>query len=67
MAAEIAYKITNDKQVARDLFAVYKDKLAGAQFADSLEAPIERFENRDWIDARFASTGNQFKPIDITT
>lgn len=66
LAAEIAYKLTGDKQIARDMYAVYKDKLAEAQYADSLESPIETFEDRTWLDARL-SAGDEFKKIDTST
>lgn len=67
LAAEIAYKLTSDKQVARDMYTVYTDKLNEARYADSLESPIETLENRAWVDARFAGTSDPLKPIDIST
>ena len=63
LAAEIAYKLTGDKQVARDLYVVYQDKLNEARYADSLESPIERFEDRTWLDAA-RKGGGEFQVID---
>lgn len=67
LAAEIALKLTSDKQVARDLYAVYQDKLNEARYADSLESPMETFQNRDWVNARFVGTSDSLKPIDTST
>ncbi len=67
LAYELAFKLTSNMVLARSLFAVYKDKLAGAQLQDSQESPVEPFENRSWVDARFAATDDHLKPIDITT
>lgn len=62
LAAEIAYKLTGDKQVARDMYSVYKDKLFEAQFLDSVESPIERFEDRTWLDA-VVKGGGEFQAV----
>lgn len=65
LASEIAYKLTSDKRLARDMYAAYLDKLNEARYADSLEAPIETMENREWVDARFG-TDQRFRQIDVT-
>lgn len=67
LAYELAFKLTSNMVLARSLFAVYKDKIAGAQLQDSQESPVEPLENRSWVDARFAATDDHLKPIDITT
>ena len=67
LASEIAYKLTGQTQLARDLYAVYQDKLNEARYADSLESPIETLQNRSWVDARFRSTSDPLKPIDTST
>lgn len=62
LAAEIAKKLTGDNQVARDLYAVYKDKLADAQYADSLESPVETLQDRTWLDSRVKG-GAEYRSI----
>lgn len=52
LAAELAYKFTNSRGVAQDLFAQYKDALALARSFDAQEGDPDNIKTNDWLNAR---------------
>lgn len=52
LAAELAYSIVNNQQLARDKFEEYKEKLKLAKSIEGQEGTTEKEEDTSWLDER---------------
>jgi hypothetical protein len=65
LAAELAIPVTQSKDLSRQLFGLYKEKLAEAQHTDVVEAPIDVVTEDSWIDARHRGTEQQGAKVTV--
>ena len=59
LAAEIAYSITNNQNIAVEKYKEYIEKLKFAKALDGQEGTFERVESISWIDERGGGTEDQ--------
>jgi hypothetical protein len=52
LAAELAIAIAQNRDLMKDMFSIYRQKLDEAKMIDAIEGPIETVTVTDWIEAR---------------
>ena len=62
LAAEICVALTGNRELMRDITAVYRDKLAEARYQDAQEGSIEAIDGFRWVNARIGADA-VFRPF----
>ena len=62
LAAEICIALTGNRDLMRDVTAIYQAKLAEARYMDAQEGSIEVIEGFKWVDARVGAD-DPFRPF----
>mgnify|MGYP006426587809 CR=1 FL=1 len=55
LASELAVSITQNRELAAQLWSQYRDKLAEARSVDGMDIPPQALESNEWIRSRFGT------------